>query len=113
MANFAEIDKNNVVVRVLITDNNDPAGDEGLSWLKNTYGGRWIQTSYNQNFRFNYAGVGMIYDEKLDAFYPLQPYPSWILSDKCQWQAPISAPTEGIYKWDEKSKNWQEVILDK
>jgi hypothetical protein len=68
MSHWAEIDENNIVLRVTVGDNNDPAGDEGYSWLVNNLGGRWIQTSYNGNFRKNFAGVGMIYDEKLDEF---------------------------------------------
>ena len=74
MSHWAEIDENNIVLRVTVGDNNDPAGDEGYSWLINNLGGRWIQTSYNANFRKNFAGVGMIYDEELDEFLPLEPF---------------------------------------
>jgi hypothetical protein len=70
MSHWAEIDENNIVLRVTVGDNNDPAGDEGYSWLINNLGGRWIQTSYNANFRKNFAGIGMIYDEELDEFLP-------------------------------------------
>lgn len=68
MAHFAEINENNEVVRVLVTDNNDPAGDEGHSWLVNNLGGIWIQTSYNGNFRGRFAGVGFTYDKDKDEF---------------------------------------------
>ena len=74
MSHWAELDENNVVLRVTVGDNNDPAGDEGYSWLVNNLGGRWIQTSYNANFRKNFAGVGMIYNEELDEFLPLKPF---------------------------------------
>jgi hypothetical protein len=74
MSHWAELDENNKVIRVTVGDNNDPAGDEGYSWLINNLGGRWIQTSYNANFRKNFAGVGMIYDEELDEFLPLEPF---------------------------------------
>jgi hypothetical protein len=68
MAHFAEVNENNEVVRVLVTDNNDPAGDEGYSWLVNNLGGIWIQTSYNGNFRGCFAGVGFTYDKDKDEF---------------------------------------------
>lgn len=70
MAHFAELDENNIVLRVLVTDNNET--DEGLSWLSTNLGGRWIQTSYTGRIRKNYAGVGYSYDETLDAFIPAQ-----------------------------------------
>ena len=68
MSHWAEIDNTNTVLRVLVGDNNDPAGDEGYSWLVNNLGGTWIKTSYNHNIRKNYAGIGYIYDVARDAF---------------------------------------------
>jgi len=68
MSHWAELDDNNVVLRVTVGDNNDPAGDEGYSWLINNLGGRWIQTSYNANIRGKFAGIGDIYDEVNDVF---------------------------------------------
>jgi len=68
MSHWAELDENNVVLRVLVGDNNDPAGDEGYQWLIDNLGGRWVQTSYNANFRGVYAGVGFTYDEANDVF---------------------------------------------
>jgi hypothetical protein len=68
MSHWAELDENNVVLRVLVGDNNDPAGDEGYQWLIDNLGGRWIQTSYNANFRGVYAGIGFTYDEANDVF---------------------------------------------
>jgi hypothetical protein len=68
MSHWAELDENNKVLRVLVGDNNDPAGDEGYQWLINNLGGTWIQTSYNSNFRFNFAGIGYTYDPIDDAF---------------------------------------------
>lgn len=65
MSHFAEIDANDKVIRVLVGDNNAP--DEGLSFMQ-SLGGTWIQTSYNNNYRFNYAGIGYTYDEARDAF---------------------------------------------
>jgi hypothetical protein len=68
MAHWAELDKNNKVIRVTVGDNNDPAGDEGYQWLIDNLGGRWVQTSYNNNFRGIFAGIGMTYDEVNDVF---------------------------------------------
>ena len=68
MSHFAEVNNNNIVIRVLVGDNNDPTGDEGYQWLIDNLGGTWIQTSYNNNIRFNYAGIGYTYDEVRDAF---------------------------------------------
>lgn len=66
MAHWAEIDENNVVIRVTVGDNNEP--DEGYQWLIDNLGGTWIKTSYNANFRGKYAGVGDVYDEVNDVF---------------------------------------------
>jgi len=89
MSNWAEIDKNNVVLRVLVGDNNDPAGDEGYQWLIDNLGGTWVQTSYNGKIRYNYAGIGYKYDEVADAFIA----PKWTcghlelnLNNKYQWE---------------------------
>lgn len=68
MAHFAEIDPDNIVLRVVVTNNDDPNGDEGYQWLLDNLGGRWVQTSYNGNFRGRYAGIGMRYNEELDEF---------------------------------------------
>ena len=66
MSHFAEIDSDNKVIRVLVGDNAMP--NEGHDWLLENLGGTWIQTSYNNNIRFNYAGIGYTYDEARDAF---------------------------------------------
>jgi len=89
MSHWAEIDKNNKVIRVLVGDNNDPAGDEGYSWLIDNLGGTWIKTSYNARIRKNYAGVGFYYDEVRDAF--IAPEPENHIGfdeDTCQWIMP-------------------------
>ena len=121
MAHFAEINNKNIVLRVLITDNNDPAGDEGLSWLVNTYGGRWIQTSYNTSggvhanggtpLNKNYAGIGYSWDGT--GFAAPQTYPSWTLDKETYlWTAPVAMPTDGKpYSWNEDSKSWDEITL--
>ena len=89
MAHWAEIDGNNVVLRVLVGDNNDPNGDEGYQWLIDNLGGTWIKTSYNANIRKNFAGVGFIYDAVLDAFIQPQPQSEgdWVLNQEtCRWE---------------------------
>jgi hypothetical protein len=108
MAHFAEIDNNNVVLRVLVTDNNDPNGDEGYQWLLDNLGGTWVKTSYNGNIRKNFAGIGYTYDETRDAFVPPKPFPSWVLNEyTCLWDAPTPYPTDGkIYNWDESTATW-------
>jgi hypothetical protein len=108
MAHFAELDENNIVVRVLVTDNDFP--NEGYDWLVETLGGTWVQTSYNATIRKNFAGVGFTYDEALDAFIPPKPYASWSLNEEtCLWEAPTPYPTDGKnYNWDEKTQDWIE-----
>jgi hypothetical protein len=108
MAHWAELDENNKVLRVTVGDNNDPAGDEGYSWLVENLGGRWVQTSYNNNFRKHYAGIGYTYDEARDAFIPPKPpFASWTLNeDTLNWEAPIPMPNDGIYFWNEQAQSW-------
>ena len=111
MAHWAEIDDNNIVLRVLVGDNTDPAGDEGYSWLIKNLGGRWIQTSYNDNFRKQYAGIGFRYDEQADVFITPQPFPSWTLDENYDWQAPIPYPNDGLmYVWNEQDQDWQPYV---
>lgn len=111
MAHWAELDENNQVIQVTVGDNNDPAGDEGYSWLIANLGGRWIKTSYNGKIRKNFAGIGFTYDEKRDAFIPPQPFASWVLDEEiCNWNAPEPYPADGLtYYWDEDQLKWQLV----
>lgn len=107
MSHWAEIDEENRVIRILVGDNNDPAGDEGYSWLIENLGGRWIQTSYNNKFRKQYAGVGYIYLEKEDVFILPQPFPSWTLDENFDWQPPIPRPKDkNLYSWNEANQTW-------
>lgn len=93
MSHWAEIDKDNVVLRVTVGDNNDP--DEGYQWLIDNLGGTWIKTSYNGNIRKNFAGIGYTYDESRDAFIPPKPFDLWILNeDTCLWEAPVPLDSE-------------------
>jgi hypothetical protein len=114
MAHFAELDSNNVVLRVIVIDNKDTADANGVekeyigaAFCERLFGGTWKQTSYNGNKRKNYAGVGYAYNAVRDAFIPPQPYQSWTLDDDAQWQAPVPMPTDGaMYSWDEATTSW-------
>jgi len=110
MSHWAELDENNIVIRVTVGDNNDPNGDEGYKWLIDNLGGTWVQTSYNSKIRKRYAGIGMIYNEHLDAFLLPKPFDSWALNEEtCLWEAPTPMPTDGIYVWDEPTLSWKEI----
>ena len=94
MAHFAELDETNTVVRVLVTDNDDPNGDEGYQFLIDTFGGTWVKTSYNAKIRYNFAGVGYTYDPIDDAFIPPMPscgHDELSLNDKKQWECANAA----------------------
>jgi hypothetical protein len=88
MSHWAGLDENNVVLRVLVGDNNDPAGDEGYQWLIDNLGGTWVKTSYNGNIRFNYAGIGYTYDPIDDAFIAPAPcqHDALILNNLKRWE---------------------------
>jgi hypothetical protein len=68
MSHWAELDKDNKVLRVTVGDNNDPAGDEGYQWLIDNLGGTWVKTSYNANIRGKFAAIGDTYDAVKDVF---------------------------------------------
>lgn len=118
MAHFAELDNNNTVLRVLAVDNSKITlanGEEdeslGVEFLQSLFGEgtHWKQTSYNSTFRKNYAGIGFIYDSVNDVFIVPQPYPSWLLDDKFDWQAPVPKPdlSEDQYCiWNEDTVSW-------
>jgi hypothetical protein len=112
MAHFAQIDENNLVIQVLVTNNDDPKGDEGYSWLIKSLGGNWVKTSYNATIRKNFAGIGFIYDAERDAFIPPQPFRSWTLDEEtCTWVAPKPKPSDGkIYVWVEALLDWVEPV---
>ena len=113
MAHWAEIDLDGKVLRVTVGDNNDPTGDEGYQWLLDNLGGTWIKTSYNNNIRGTYAGIGYSYNEAEDIFITPKPYPSWVRSGSF-WNAPIPMPIEDgkFYQWVEADLNWQEILFN-
>jgi hypothetical protein len=89
MSHWAEIDENNIVLRVLVGNNGEP--DEGEAFM-NSLGGTWVKTSYNGNIRKNFAGIGMYYDEGRDAFIEVKPdcHPDKVVLDEetCTWSCP-------------------------
>jgi len=119
MAHFAELDANNVVLRVIVVGNSDTADADGVekeyigaAFCERLLGGTWKQTSYNNNMRKRYAGPGYTYDAGLDAFITPQPYPSWVLDANADWQAPVPMPTDGkMYRWDENTLSWVETTI--
>ena len=122
MAHFAEIDENNIVTKVIVVHNNELLlnGEEsevkGMDFCESLFGHRnWVQTSYNGNIRYNFAGVGYTWDKDNDAFYAPQPYPSWSLDENFIWQAPVPYPEdaspEKIYEWDEDNLTWKVVEI--
>jgi hypothetical protein len=119
MAHFAELDENNIVLRVIVVHNNELIDGEeneseqlGIDFCVAHFGGTWIQTSYNANFRKNYASVGFAYDPIADVFIEPQPYPSWSLDSDQKWQPPTPMPTEGAWYWNEENTEWVEIIDD-
>ena len=117
MAHFAELNIDNLVQQVLVVSNSDivdtngvESEEIGIGFLKKLFGANttWKQTSYNGNFRKNYAGIGYTYDEERDAFIPPKPYPSWVLNeDTCWYEAPIPYPNDGNrYYWNEDTLSW-------
>jgi hypothetical protein len=116
MAHFAELDENNIVLRVIIVNNADTSVDgheveaKGIAFCQSLFGPntRWAQTSYNSKFRKTYASRGAIFNLALNAFIPPQPYPSWTLDpETCDWVAPIPMPNDGDwYMWDESTQSW-------
>jgi hypothetical protein len=120
MAHFAKLDENNYVIEVyrvannIITINGVENEQIGIDFMFNLLNYPfWKQTSYNANFRKNYAGIGYYYDSIRDAFIPPKPFPSWILNeDTCLWDSPVSYPNDGkMYTWNEDILNWQEINL--
>ena len=107
MSHFAEIDSNNIVLRVLVGDNSMP--NEGHDWLVENLGGTWIQTSYNNKIRGTYAGVGYSYNADEDIFITPQPYPSWTRTGSF-WNPPTPMPSDGkMYSWNEDALAWEEM----
>ena len=117
MAHFAQLDNNNTVIQVIVVNDNDCKDSEGneseavgAEFCQKLFGGRWLQTSYNNNIRKNYAGPGFIYNPELDIFIPPKPFPSWNFDNNTKdWMAPITYPSDGkTYYWNEEFQQWIE-----
>ena len=110
MAHYAFLDENNVVTEV-ITGIDETELIEGLdteTWYGNFRGQVCKRTSYNGNYRKNYAGIGFTYDAERDAFIAPKPFDSWVLDEEtCLWESPVSYPKDGnIYNWNEETVSW-------
>ena len=110
MAHYAFLDADNVVTEV-IAGIDETELIEGLlpeTWYGNFRGQLCKRTSYNDNIRKNYAGIGFTYDTGRDAFIAPQPWASWVLDEAtCKWEAPTPIPQEGVmYIWDEATVSW-------
>lgn len=121
MAHFAQLDENNKVLQVIVVANEELLLDgvenetKGVIFCKSLLGAdtKWVQTSYNATFRKNYAGIDFTYDPIADHFFAPQPYPSWVLNDDAQWEAPVAMPTDApegsFYTWNEDDLKWDLV----
>jgi hypothetical protein len=111
MAHYAFLDENNVVTEV-IPGVDETEVIEGLSpeeWYGNFRGQVCKRTSYNNNIRKQYAGIGYTYDAVADVFIAPKPFESWSLDENYDWQAPIDYPADGKdYSWDEANQVWVE-----
>jgi hypothetical protein len=106
MSHFAKINSDNIVTQVIVAEQDFiNSGFVGDSFL-------WVQTSYNGNFRKNYAGINYTYDLIRDAFIPPQPHPSWTINEEnCLWESPVPYPDDGnFYEWDEATISWKEIV---
>jgi len=111
MAHYAFLDNNNIVTEV-ITGIDETQTIEGLdteTWYGNFRNQTCKRTSYNNNIRKQYAGIGYKYDTNADVFIAPQPYPSWLLDNNFDWQAPTPRPIEGFWRWDEPTTSWVEA----
>jgi hypothetical protein len=121
MAHFAELNSSNEVLRVIVISNDDVDANGGdqhadaetfvASIVPHSEDGTaWKQTSYNHNFRKQYAGIGHTYDASKDKFIGPQPYPSWSLNSNDDWEAPIAYPDDDKeYNWNETTQAWDEI----
>ena len=114
MAHYAFLDENNIVTEVIVGKNEGEDGKSGEDWEAHyaAFRGQTCKrTSYNNNIRKNYAGIGYTYREDIDAFVPPQPYASWALNETtANWESPVAMPNDdGIYIWDENNQTWVEV----
>jgi hypothetical protein len=121
MAHFAQIDENNIVTQVIAVCNEELLIDgienesKGILFCQSLFGQdtKWIQTSYNNRIRKNYASINFTYNEEADVFYGPKPYLSWTLDSNFDWQPPTPKPVEETksFVWDESTLSWIEIVL--
>ena len=114
MAHFAKLGIGNIVEKVIVVSNDIAITEQaGVDFINKLYNTRdvWKQTSYNNNFRKNFAGIGYSYDQTRDAFIAPKPFNSWILNeDTCRYEAPVAYPQDdNKYKWNEQTLSWDIV----
>jgi len=119
MAHFAQLDENNTVTQVIVVHNNElldngaESESKGITFCQSIFGidTIWKQTSYNGNFRANFAGVGFLYDSLRDVFLETKPYPNWVLnSTTYKWEAPVPYPDDGRrHAWDGYTNSWRDL----
>jgi hypothetical protein len=126
MAHFCQLDENNIVTQVIVVANEDTSDandveveEIGVAFCKKLLGAdtNWKQTSYNNNMRVRYAGIGYSYNAELDAFIAPKPFASWVLNEEtADWESPVGpapALTEAeiearsFYRWDEEAGAWE------
>jgi hypothetical protein len=109
MAHYAFIDENNIVTEVIV-GKDETELINGLVpevWYGNFRGQTCVRTSYNNNIRKQYAGVGYFYDAEDDVFIKPKPYPSWTLNETHDWEPPTPMPTtDGNWFWNEETLEW-------
>jgi hypothetical protein len=113
MAHYAFLDENNIVTEVIvgIDESELIEGLDTETWYGNFRGQVCKRTSYNNNIRKQYAGIGYSYDPVADVFVAPQPFPSWSLDANHDWQPPTPMPTEGLWSWNEETLSWDEIVL--
>jgi len=114
MAHFAKLGVGNIVEQVIVVSNDIAISEQaGVDFINKLYNTRdvWKQTSYNNNIRKNFAGIGYQYDQQRDAFIAPKPFNSWILNeDTCRWNAPVAKPKDdNRYTWNEQTLSWDIV----
>jgi hypothetical protein len=116
MAHYAFLDENNIVTEVIvgIDETELIEGKDPETWYGEFRKQVCKRTSYNGNYRKNYAGIGFTYHEGFDAFIPPKPYPSWILDeDIYQWKAPADYPEgDSVYSWNEENLSWTIIVSE-
>ncbi len=114
MAHFAKLNENNIVTQIVVVanevllDNNGIEQEQmGADFLNATFGDAiWVQTSYNNSIRGQYAEIEGFYDSTKNKFFGASPFPSWTFNNETEkWEAPVAKP-EGTYTWNEENQEW-------